>query len=399
MTERLELHEGEDDDPISQQAVDTLAAASELPGMSTFGLTKGVVRAEFEQLDTLYGELQEIAEMPNRSMATRRAEALNASISSKGTLAAALLPSMSAILNKRNETLDDIQNVVSTLDQIAEGRTPRSTNAAWWWIRAGAIARQADGPWQDDPEAAAAVEELLAEADALTTATYPEVIEGYAEPLVPWWLSDQDLLASGLLRRMDTAAEQGDAAAATRDLERLIRMTAAMGNARSIAASLAGLSIAERLTPAAEQLAPTMSPANRSQLEQWTRTISTRDPLGLLVAATSTRERLQKLVPVDFTDALVADIPADDAGLLSMVSWLRGRAEASRTPRIFIAPGGEASDAPLAGLDATRLGAWADVGGAEEQPAGFAELGGEDISGSSATAAELLTRLRIALRH
>lgn len=395
MAKQLELHEGADEDPIAQQAVD--AVSDVLPDIGTLGLTKGMARAELAQLDAWYGEYVRIARLTNHTAAARRIAALENTIGrSKATFAASLLPSMSGILSKRQETLDEIADVAASLDAIAQGTAPRSTNAAWWWIRAGGLAGQCDGPWTADPDTAAAVDDLLAIADAIPTAAYPPVIDGYIEPLIPWWLADQDVLLAGLLDRAERGLDAGDAAG---ELERLIRMTAALGNNGSMAASRTGHSVLAAITPLVEQCAPTLTPAQRARLEQWIRTISTRDPLGVQSAAAATRRRLEGLVPHDFGPALARDIPADDAGLLSMIAWLRGRADAARNPRIFIAPGGTPQDAPLTHLDALRLGAWAEVGASNERPAGFAELGGEDHAATSTSAAALLNRVRSATRR
>ncbi len=394
MARTLELDEGTDDDPVSPTALGV--ARDVLGGMSAAGLTKGMLRAELARMDAYYAELEQIAEMSNHAAADRRVTALEAKVERAGGLASVLMPAMSRVLERRQETLEEIRGVAAALDHVATGQLPQSANAAWWWIRAGSAARVCAGPWHDDPEVAAAVDALLAAADALQSAAYPEPIEGYVEPIIPWWLPDQDLLAQGLLARVKASVQRGDTPAAAHDLERLIRMTATMGNAKAIAPSLTALSLAERFTPLVEQTAPLMATSTRVDLERWVRTISTRDPLGIRSAASSTRARLNDVIPMWYPDTtLLMDVPADEAGLLSMIAWLRGRATASRG--IFIAPGGDSADSPLASLDDVRLDAWSDVGAANERPVGFSELGGEDYEAASMAAAALLSRLRATL--
>jgi len=409
LSDQLALGEGDDDDQLSES---TTEWANDVLGVNLpiGGVTKGMLRSELDSVDVCFRKLSELARMKNRASATSKLDSLESAVRSGqcGTFAQMLVPNINAVLSKRDDAALAAQRTASLLE--AEAQNPRANHrdAAWWWIRAAIRAEEASQPWIDDPAAGEAIDALLLESDAMSMATYPPLWESHVSAPLPWWAPGQDLLISGILARCERSAAAGDTAAAQRDLDRVIRMTAALSTNESIFSSLIAAGVLKRIAPLVQQHLPVLAPSHEAmrQLDQSIRRIPGRDPAGLLRAAAKTREHLEWATIRVLDPMILAPLPTHDGDLLNAMAWLRGWCS-SQQPPIHIAPSSDwPVDSPrsvartihLVRVDGDTLEGWANLGRDSDNTFGFGDLGTIDLEASADAAHNSVAAIRSALR-
>ena len=363
-------------------------------------LTIGSIRKDLQKLQVAYGQLATLAQSPNQAASITAIKALEqaASEGSHGFFATLLLPAISHVIKKRNECVEDIRDCQIRLTSIMSSRG--TGNAAWKWIEAGQLAMQANGPWVDDESATTGIQELLAQAGAMQTASYPEPLNEYLMAIVPWWLPGQEALLNGLFVMLDRSTEAGDAATTDRTLQQLIRIAAALADHPNIASSLLSASITMRLAAPVQAYAKhhLTDPGARSDFDRLLRQLPLRDPAGLQRATAWTREHLSYTGTgwTESDDVVVADL--SDGALLNLAAWRRGRSLQRQSPRQFLVPQGDPELLRFTPIDGAMLNSWTELGSDEDTSIAFDELGSIPLQEFGDRTAKSIQEMRSILR-
>ena len=369
-------------------------------------LTASTVRVALQKLDASFSKLAAAVRNPNRKAGMHAVKQINKEVEEGkwGFMAQIMLPSLDKAVLKRNEAIDELQKCIGELNAIAseDGLSPKLTNAAWWWIRAGEVASTLGPAWIDDPQLTGEIDVILAEATAMPNAQYPQPWEEYLEATVPWWLPNQDLLLWGLLERAKRSIAQRDTTTAVRDLGLCIRMAAALSLDPRITTSLVAAGAVESLATILPAVASAglLDQESRVSLEQLLRTIPVRDPVGLQRAFRGTHDRLMEQ-GFRGPDEVKIELPAAGPSLLNAVAYLRGwsAAQGPQSPLFHVVPGGSAAHLRLYRLDTDLLDAWYELGTQSDQLTGFAELGGIDAEATTKAVPGMIQQARDALRR
>ncbi|MDP6987667.1 MAG: hypothetical protein QGG74_06445 [Phycisphaerales bacterium] len=340
-------------------------------------LTVGQANAEFDRLSQALDVVIAAASNPNLETGLKMIARVEEDITrgEHGLLAAALMPAMKNLLERRNTSVASIRQRTGQFQALAAGRVDPAAlvNGGRLWLEAGFIATEATQPWTTDAAAVDAIDALLDRSAVSKEATTPPVWEHRLEAAVPWWLPTMTLLVDGLLERLDRSlgdAEEADLAA---HAAVLLRMVAALSNDPHLASSLVAADTLQRLAPLITRISghPKTSPQDRRMLSQLVRTIPLRDPAGLQRAESETRTRLSDFL--HFTASIDASLPSAADDLLPFIAWARGMMQSSE-PDTHLVPTGVTADGRIPGIDTTALTTWEELGAAGGAPEGFSDL-------------------------
>jgi len=386
---------------IDPEGADALASVTG-SSIAFAGMSKASVRSEIDQVGEFYDAMASALEIRDRARSLDGVRALQQRVDQGefGLFAGILAPNMTTILEKRNTIAEQVESLTQTLRAFEAGQSPNSLNAAWAWMQAAELADEAGPEWTEDSDVAAEIEAVLVLADARRTAGFPPPWGDYLEPPVPWWLPGQDALLRGLLDSAERAVREGRVGDAVNDLDRVLRIVAALSDHPSISSGLLAAAAMTRAatTLASDALRGSCSNDARARLLARIRAINSRDPAGLRRATSETRRRIDEL-SADLSPPLPQlQVPELDEGLLNAIAWLRGSASAHDGTPIYVVPGGDASKIELFFLDAESLDGWRRFGAERETPLPFTDLGAVELAPARTSMQTALDRSRTALR-
>lgn len=361
--------------------------------------TVAYAQGEFAQLAAAYDIAIKTAKNPSRESGLQQLAKFEESVDAgqHGNLAQLLMPSVSKVLQQRNDAIDEINARAAELRAYAATADRGATiNGGRLLIEASVLTMAIDELWINDPAIAAEIDLLLAQSLRAKEVTMPPIWEGRLDASVPWWLPAMIQLNDGLLARIDRDLHDQNGAMLAADAATLLRVIAAMANDPHIASSLVAAETLKQLTSRIVKIAahPATTQQHKLILIQHARAIPVRDPAGLIRATSATQERLRAVL--NSSNRITTPAPDDAGAVLCYIAWARGLMQVEY-PGVRLVPSGLHAATALHGINTPTLAAWQDLGASGAPPENFTDSAAANTTRTAKSVHDSVATIRDAL--